>query len=340
MTIGGTVLWWSLIVVGLGGTALCAGTETGIYTLNRVRLSIRVAAGGARGRTANLLKGELDQPDRAIATLLIANTLCGSLVATGIGELLTAAGWSESAAIALNVVILTPALVILGEIVPKELFRAEADRLTYRVASFLVVARLLLTWIGVIPLVGVMVHGASRALGLGEDVHLGTARERIAALLKEGARHGVLSEAQTTLLDRALALRNTAVADEMQPWAKVRAIAEGADRARLLQLLAQHPFSRFPVADGAGRVIGTVEHLDICLNPGKAIADLMRPPVFLPPEMPVREALLALGRAGAKMAVVQQTSPATGGGVGGVRPLGIVTAKDLIEPLTGELAAW
>src|SRR5262245_43665051 len=121
-----TLLWWGCILVGVAGSALCSGAETGLYTLNRVRLNIRVAAGG-KERAPALLKSELDQPDRTIATLLIANTLFGSLVATGIGELLTRAGWSESAAIVLNVLILTPVLVIFCEILPKEIFRADAD---------------------------------------------------------------------------------------------------------------------------------------------------------------------------------------------------------------------
>ena len=40
------------------------------------------------------------------------------------------------------------------------------------------------------------------------------ARQRIALLLKEGAGHGVLSESQVTLVDRALMLRGVTVGED------------------------------------------------------------------------------------------------------------------------------
>ncbi|MBX3357503.1 MAG: DUF21 domain-containing protein [Phycisphaeraceae bacterium] len=325
-----TMLGWIMVIVGLVGSALCSGTETGLYTLNRVRLSVQTAPGAPANRRARALKNELDKPERALAVLLIGNTLFGSLAATGVGILLTLAGYSEPAAVLLNILILTPTIIILAEIMPKELFRLEADRWTPALVPFLVGMRLLFTILGIIPLILLLMQASKRALRLGEQARISSGREAVANLLKEGARHGLLSESQTSLLDRALAMRTTTVGDEMVRWPRARTIEQHLDRSRLLQFLTQSTFSRFPVVDPSGRVVGVVEHLDISLYPKRPLQDLMRPVLVLPPHITVREALRLMGEHGGKLAVVGSTA----------RPLGIVTAKDLVEPLIGELGAW
>ncbi|HYE03395.1 MAG TPA: CNNM domain-containing protein [Phycisphaerales bacterium] len=331
MTIDPIAGWVALAVVGIAGSALCSGTETGLYTLNRVRLSVRAAhAGPGPGRAARLLQAEVEHPDRALAALLIANTFFNNLGAVALTGLLAGAGYSEWGLIALEVLILTPVLFVVAETLPKEVFRAEADHLMPRAVYFLLGVRWLLTATLILPAVGWIARRLTRLLGTHAEASLGSARQRIAALLKEGARHGVLSEAQTTLLDRAMAMRDTTVGDEMLPWARVRTLSEAQPWRQVAQVLRQAPFSRYPVLDGSGRVVGVVEHLDLCLAPGTAPGRLARPAISISPRTPVREALAQLTRAGARLAIVSR----------GERPLGIVTAKDLVEPLTGELAAW
>jgi putative hemolysin len=337
MNAADTIAWFGLALAGVSGSALCSGTETGLYSINRVRLSVRAALTDGGGSAA-ILNRELEHPNRALATLLIANTLFGSLTATGISALLQGAGYSEGAVVALNVLILTPLLFIFGETLPKEVFRRDADRLTYRAAPFLALARLVLTWTLLLPAIEAAVRAVSRLLGVGGEVNLASAREHIAALLKEGARHGVLSAAQTTLLDRALALRNTTVEDEAVPWEKVQLIHAGWPRQRVLALLAERPFSCFPVTGPHGALVGVVDHLDICLGGDVPIESIARPPTLLDADLPVREGLLRLREAGAHLGVVVRRW--SGGGTADARPIGIVTTKDLIEPLTGELAQW
>jgi CBS domain containing-hemolysin-like protein len=65
-------------------------------------------------------------------------------------------------------------------------------------------------------------------------------------------------------------------------------------------------------------------------GPGTTLRDLAKPAPVLSPEMPVRRAMQVVTDARAKLAIV----------VSGTRPVGIVTVKDLIEPLTGEFRAW
>ena len=60
------------------------------------------------------------------------------------------------------------------------------------------------------------------------------------------------------------------------------------------------------------------------------IAELMREPLWITPDTPLRDALAKLQQSRAAIAIVGD----------GETPLGVVTIKDLVEPITGELVRW
>lgn len=321
-----------LTVVGLFGAALCAGGEMGVYSVNRVRLALR--ARGDADQPARALAAELEQAPRLLAVLLIGYNLFSYANSIGTTALLQARGYNEVGIIVLNVLVIGPVLFVLADTLPKELFRAEADRLTYSIARPLHWLRLLLTWSLVLPTVQALARFLTALVRGGDEAAVQTARERIASLLKEGAEHGIISESQVTMLDRAFALRETTVQDEMVPWAKVHKLLVNTERVRALEQMTAAPVSRFPVVDGRGQVLGVVDFLDVVLEQGKHLSQLATPPITLDARLPVREALLKLSAAGAGLAIV------TIGAGPNARPVGIVTAKDLVEPLTGELKAY
>lgn len=322
------ILWASLAVLGTLLSAIAAGCEMGIYSINRVRLSLRTATGERR---AHILSGELAQGGALIAVTLICYNLFAFLGALGTTTLLQEAGLTEWQIVALNVAVLGPILFVIQDTMPKEILRIEADRLMYALAPALKGTRLVLTFTGILPLVRLISRGITRLIpGEGEEEAVAGARQRMAMLLKEGARHGALSEAQASMVDRALGLREEQVGDVMVPWVRVRTVRLDTDPVRLLAFAREHALSRFPVVDARGGVVGVLEHLDIVLDPGAPPARLMKPALKVSPSLSVRDGLLALREHDARLAVV----------VEGDRPIGIATGKDLAEPLTGELKAF
>lgn len=315
------------LLVGLAGSAFCSGVETGIYTLSRVRLSLR-SSGSGPDRLARMLKREVDRPSRVLATLLIGNTIFANLGSIGTSALLDP-HFSAVMVVVLNVVLLTPLLFVIAESLPKEIFRTESDRLTYYAAPVLFWLRLLLTITLVLPLIELLVRLITRVLRLGDEAGLAEPGERIATLLKEGARHGLLSESQTSLLDRALLLRATTIRAEMRPWPQVAVVSTTWDRKRLGEFVASHTQSRYPVVDASGAVVGVVEHLDLCLHRDRTPVQLARPTVFLKPDDSVRDGLIRLRAAETRLGVVRHAG----------KPVGVVTTADLIEPLIGIASA-
>lgn len=317
---------------GVLGSALFSGTETGIYVLNRVRLKLRAERGDKR---ANILQKEINRGPVLLVTLLIGTNLMThitSFAVTSFFSLLHIGQWQE---ILITALVLTPVLFIFAETLPKDLFRSHGDRWVYPLARFLVFSRRILTISGLSPVVILFSNLFSRLfIAEGEGLEVSgqrAARQEMAALLKEGVGSGVLSESQTTLLDRALALRNISVASEMVPWPSVVHVSVRLTTSEITRRADYLRFTRLPAVDTAGKVSGIINTLDCLLNPEEPVEKHLMKPLFLPPHLSVRDALEKMWSGKAAMAIVQRP---------GGRPVGLVTLKDLVEPLIGELQAW
>lgn len=330
MTTGELIFYWGMSIVGLAGMALCAGAEIGSYSVNRVRLHL-AAEGVSPGVRARWLKGEIDRPDRMLLGLLVAVNVFGKIMADGTTALAAAAGYGDWQIVVLNVLLLTPVTLIFAEALPKELFRLEADSLMYRLAGPLRWWRVLLTWTGVLPLLTWFSRWVERLAGLaGKGESLGDARQRIAMLLKEGASHGTLSESQNSLVDRALRLREATVGDEMLLWSQVRTIPADWDRARVMAVADSIPHARVPLVDRRGRVAGVLRLIDLYCRPGEPIERLRLEPARLSEGQSVLAALEAVRASKSGVGIVEKEG----------RPVGLVTSKDLVEPITGDLPDW
>lgn len=322
------------LIIGTAGASFAAGAEMGAYALNRVRLNLRARSAGGTPKllsSARMLHDELANPTRTLAALLLTYNLMSYIAAEGLTGLLhDLLGLNEVQTLLFTVFIATPILFAINDAGPKEVFRLAGERLMYPLAPLLRLQRVILQYTLVLPAVQWLAHAADRLLPGGAAFDVQTPRQNVAELLKEGAKHGVISETQASLLDRAMSLRDTSVGDEMVPWPRCRVIQDDWSRSRVLDFISAYPQSRFPLVNSKGAILGVVDALDICVTPNATLAQLCRPHVVVEPDMSVRAALSRLNDADARLAIVKLRG----------KPVGLVTEKDLIEPLTGEIAAW
>ena len=320
--------WLGLALVGFTLTGLFAGLETGLYTLSVVRLTVRAGLGSPLAiRLRELLRRET----RTLTVLLIgtnASSYLGTFAAT---ELLHGTGLTDWSLIFVEAMLITPVLFVFAETLPKDLFRTYTNRWTYWGAPAIDLCRVVFTWTGLLPLVQGLAGLAAR-LAHGRAEGDATARQRISHLIMEGVGAGVLTAAQATLTDRALAMREQVVDRVMVPWTRVVSLPTDAGRDARESLFATRNFTRLPVTDETGRVRGILTWVDAVLRPGEPTRELIQPPLAFEPGTRLLDALSVMREQRQPLAVV--ADPATG------RPLGIVTLKDLVEPLTGKLRAW
>ena len=310
------------VLVGVVGSALYSGAETGLYTLSRVRLDVRASE---NDRRALSLKRLVDHPAMMLAVLLLANNICNYLSSYGIAGILDGSGFTPGESVLINAAILVPLLFVFGEVLPKDLFRVNTDRWSYACAGALEGTRRLLSWTGLAPLVAAV----GRRIGQSESSVV-PARQRMANLLREGMTIGVLSESQTALVDRALLLRDRPVINEMIQWDDVATIMLASDTGTRLEAANNQPHTRLPVMTDDGQVAGVVSVLDLLLYPDRNLEDLLQDPVVIESDLRVQAAMARLRDNHASMAIIHD----------GNKPIGIVTMKDLVEVLVGELTAW
>ncbi len=332
MTDLATTFWVGITVAGLAGSALFSGLETGAYTLNRVRLQVYADRGR---RSALRLRHLLDRPAALLATLLIGNNLANYLGTFGLAVLLEAAAFSESQSVLLNTLIVAPLLFVFGETLPKDTMAGHSDRLMYPLTPVLWVAHRVFSALGLVALVSAFSRLAMRTLRLGEAPGVFGPRRRVEMLVREGVGHGLLSDEQSAIVDRVLKLGDRCVREEMVPWSQVVTLSLQDGPDRLWALAERSGRSRFPVCDAQGAVVGVVDLFDALIR-GRAdcppITELMSPAVRVAADRPLRDALQRFQADGLSIAVVEDQA---GGG-----PVGLVTVKDLVEPITGELATW
>jgi CBS domain containing-hemolysin-like protein len=316
----------AIAATGVVASALCSGLETGLYVVNRVRLAV---CAGRGERRAVRLEQELERPDRLLATLLIANNAAnyaGSLGVAALIETLVTPVW---AIVVLNTLVVVPILFVFGETVPKDLFRTRADQWMPRFAATLTSARRLFTLIGLVTVFAGLSRLVRWLVGVKEE-DARSPRARVTRFIRESHASGSLSEAQLDLADRAMAMRRRTVSGEMTPWRQVATVTS-EERSIDGRALARRTLrSRLPVVE-AGRVIGLVEVQDLLLNGGDITAAIQTEVPRFEPATPAYTALESLRRQRRPVGIVEDASG---------RPIGMVTLKDLVEPLLGDLRAW
>lgn len=322
------VFFGALGLVGILVAGLLAGLEIAFYSLSQVRLAVRAARGDAGA--ARLAK-EQASPHRLLSALLITHAFASWLASFGTSQIFDSLGFPPVQAVLLDLVVLVPVVFIFAEVLPKDLFRIHGDRWLPRYAGFLRWLRLVLTWSGLVPIVASLGMLAARLIGARSDRRATEARARMSALLAEGAGTEGLSELQLGFADRVFTMRGITVGQEMRPWRTVSTIPAHATPAERAQRLLSSGVSRLPVVSAAGAVVGVVAAVDHFARPSDPTHAMARPALLLAPSVSALEAISRMRRERVQLAIVGDRID---------RPLGIVSMKDLVEPLVGDLAAW
>ena len=322
------ILFGSIAVAGLALAGLLAGLETGLYSLSQVRLEVRASRGD---RGAARLAREQARPQRLLSALLVANSIAGWLAGFGTSQIFDGLGYSPLEAVLLELAVLVPAIFVFGEVLPKDLFRVHADRWMPRYSGFLSGLRVVLSASGIVWVVSGIGVAVARLFGASIDRRGVEARARVSALLAEGAGGEGLSEVQLGFADRVFTMRGIEIGQEMRPWKSVAAIPASASPEERARKFLASGASRLPVVDGSGGVVGIVAAVDHIARPQEATAAIARPVLLLGPKVSALDAISRMRRDRVQMAVVGERMD---------RPLGIVSMKDLVEPLVGDLAAW
>jgi len=300
--------WLSFCLVFVMLSGFFSGTETGLYCVNNTRL--RLAAHRGDPSAVRLQTLLADRAGLLFTTLVgtnIANYLapvCLTMVFLGSIDAATDTQRAHPAEL-YTTLALTPIVFIFGEIVPKNIFQRNADRLMSRASSLLHVAHAILRTLGIIGTQRWLSDFVSQRLtsrpASGSLLH---SRAEVYHMLRESAAEGALSLTQSSILERLHTLGDIRVGKVMVPVRSVVMLPADATPQQVERNIRRTPYSRMPVyVDSRRRIRGVVHLLDVLTaEPSKTMAELAKPPVELSPGQPVIDALTTLQRECRRMA--------------------------------------
>jgi len=325
-----------IAVVTVVLSAAFSGLETGIYRLSRVRLRL----GAERGDLKPVLLSKAMRDSSALLlTLLVANNLANYMATSSITYLFLSVAPAHAVEL-LATSLTAPLLFVFGESLPKNIFLYRADVLTAYLGPLVFVIHQALTWSGIVPVLRLVSRLLARLVGAPvppKRLMVSSQIHQVRTILRDTQEEGLLSHMQAEMLDRVVSIPTLRLGAVMVLMARVQMISVHTDRRALLEELRKHAFTRLLVwSDDPSNVVGFINVYDTMAstNAFRSIEGFVRPVRSLDADTLVTDAIEVLRREQVKLILVTRRR--------GARevPVGIVTMKDLVEELMGELAEW
>ena len=342
-----------LVVLLIGINGFFAGAEVSLLSVRHSRLRQMAAEGNAGAQAALSL---LANPERLLSVTQVGVTLA-SLGLGWAGEdtiygilvrmfaplgTAGAARYIHGFCFFLSFLSISFLHVVLGEVVPKNLAIAKADRL-----AALTAPPLLLFYKATIAFVVVIERSANaitRVLHLKGGGHGTVQTAEELKLIVSGSRGlGYLPEAQEDMIHRVLDLGAISVREIMVPRHDIVSIASDATLDEVLRTMIEQKHSRLPVYEGTPeKVVGLLHYKDLLpvweerrrairsSRPSHAfrIGRLMRPVLFVPETKPASQMFdeFRTGRSHLAMVVDE---------FGTI--IGMLTVEDVLEQIVGRI---
>ena len=320
-----------IYVVILGFASLASGffsgSETALIGIGKERVR-QLSGHGRRGERVQQLVAD---PDRLLSTLLVANNLVnilGASIATTLFIRLLGDEWGPWVA----TIVVTAVVLVVGEITPKSLATRYPERFSLAVAPTIwQLSRILGP---VARMFTAITRGLFRIFRLPARTEVAAVTEEdVRALVQLGMEEGEIEDVEHEIIDALFDLADRPIREVMTPRVDVISLTDPIDAASARAALANSGHSRYPVVRGdLDELIGVLYVKDLIQIEADADSDrvrnLLRTPNYVPESMSVLAVIQLMRRERFQLAAVMDEH-------GGVE--GIVTIKDLIAELVGEL---
>jgi CBS domain containing-hemolysin-like protein len=314
-----------LMLVGILGSAFFSGAEIAIISCSRLRMRHLAREGN---RAAMAVEHILNDLRRMVTATLIGTNFCNvATAAAATGFFVMVAPGNEAL---ISTLVVTPVVLIFGEILPKTVFRQYADGICLRTAPVLTLIEWLffpLVWIADTTLMVLLkLLGSS-----GPSRESVLTRDELLRLMVEGEQKGLLRSDGSRMIHQAFRFSGTKVEDIMVPLVEVSAIGEQVRLDEVLEQITGHGFSRIPVyRDRIDNIVGMLYVFDL-LGTGEeeTVGEIMHPAYYVPEKKRLEQLILEMKESRTHQAVVVDE-------FGGAT--GIVTLEDAIERIVGEIS--
>ncbi len=314
-----------------------SGSEIAFVSANRLKLEIESRKESWTGRTVNYF---IRNPETFLTTTLVGNNIVNVFYATlmtlflvgPITGLLQGGSPDPPSAVlvlVIQTVVASVIIMLFGEILPKALFRLNADWWVRIVA----VPQQLFNWL-FRPLI-VVANACSNVLirflapGAEPAEHI-LRRQDVELIFKELRDIGGsdLDREDSEILHNVLELSNKRVKESMIPRTDIVAVEKSAGIDETLKLFISSGFSKLPVyRESIDDIIGVIFAYDLFSNPAD-LTEIMRPIKLVPSSQKSKDLLSEFRKSNSSVAIVIDEYGGTAG---------MVTIEDLLEEVVGDI---
>lgn len=295
-----------------------SGSEIALIATSRVHIH---GLANRNNRRAKIIQYFKDAPERFLSITLIGTNLSEIIITTLATSLfIKHFGFRSEVYVTL---LLTPIILLFGEMIPKSVFRSQANSLSLAVAYPLrfiyylfYPPSMFLRW---------LTRKLMEALNISNALFPSVTRDEILSVFKTSkTKHD-----ETRMIERVLKFNDTKVKEVMVPLIEVIAVDSSAKVKDVLEIFRKHPYSAFPVyKERVDNIIGVLKAFDLLniADTDAHVTEFMHKPIFVQETLKAMEVLPKLQNL--HMAVVVDEY---GGAVG------IITVEDIMEEIVGEI---
>ena len=322
-------------------SAFYSGSETALVSVDKGFIDKKSDEGNER---AKIIKTLTDSSDRMLGMTLVGTNIANVATAQlGLILVLALIRYSETIATLLDrweispVSVATPIttcfVLLFGEVIPKILFRNQANKLVLRYAHYLRISDLIFR--PVVIVITQFPRLLTRHISQSRQ-NANIRREELRLVAKISEKSGTIDSEQRRMIHDALDFQHQQVGQIMVPLVEMVAVETGTTIESFLSIASKSGYSRIPIyKDRIFNIVGIAHILDVIYSTRpdstdsyQIVDDLMNTDLkYVPESQPIHSLLQDLKASPNMMAFVVNE-------YGGI--VGFVTVEDLVEEIVGE----
>ncbi|MBS5652949.1 MAG: HlyC/CorC family transporter [Eubacterium sp.] len=309
-------------------SAFFSSAETALTTFSRVRLRMLVDEGNKR---AIILDQVLNNSRKMLSSVLIGNNIV-NLTASSITTIFTQRVFNLSWAVSLGVGVITLAIIIFGEIIPKTVASLHAESLSLKYAPVIKFIMTVLT-----PVIFILNVFSSFILKIFRvNVNLNSTsitEDELRTIVGVSQEEGIIEEDEMDMINNVFDFGDACAKDIMVPKVDITMVPVDISYTELLEVIKEDKFTRMPVyKENTDNVVGILNIKDMLLNGVNRsnfnMSELMREPYFTHEKEELGDLLMEMRNKEPGMCIVLDEYGQTEG---------LITLEDIVEEIIGDI---
>jgi CBS domain containing-hemolysin-like protein len=223
-------------------------------------------------------------------------------------------------------------LILLGEIVPKNVARHVPEKVATLFAPVVIFLMTLLTPISF--LIKGLDWSIAKVFDEDDEEHVTATEKELITIVETIEKEGVLEQDESLLIRSAIVFDEKSVLDAMKKKENITYFYASTSFDEMLAIIKEKGYTRYPVLNQDDQIVGIIHQKDVfnalVAKQKYEISDLISPPVFISYRRLLPYALEKLQRVRIHMAIVVDNMVDK-------KFLGIITLEDILEELVGEI---